>query len=183
MKIKMPLDPDIKNDFMKFVETTGLRGVPRIVKSSHPLTKALWLTSFIVCLIMMIYQTTTLLVNFNSNDVTTHFNENQTKPEFPDVTICNNNPYDAFQKFGENYNEWVSKLIDLQERLKEEMNKNETAPITPSIVWSELSSKRGFIVNNPRFIERGYTNQDSFIVDHFWYDWQFNENEDILQKR
>ena len=173
----MPLDPDIKNDFMKFVETTGLRGVPRIVKSSHSLTKALWLTSFIVCLIMMIYQTTTLLVNFNNNDVTTHFNENQTKPEFPDVTICNNNPYDAFQKFEGSYNEYISKLLHLKRFFVNKNNTNETVPIPPSAMWSELGSKSGYIVNNPRFAKRRYSSLDTFIVDHLWYDWQFGENE------
>ena len=144
----MPTDSLSSSDLMKFFETTGLRGVPRIVKSSHPLTRALWFISVIVCFVMMIYQTVTLLVNYNSNDVTTHFNEIQTKPGFPDVTICNINPYDAFQRFPMSYDEYVSRIMKIK---KGDDSKPLDSTTAVDIVWTELSSKRGYIVNNPRF--------------------------------
>ena len=120
---------------------------------------------------MMIYQTVTLLVNFNNNDVTTHFNEIQTKPGFPDVTICNINPYDAFQRFPMSYDEYVSKVMEIKKSV--ELNPLDPTTSSLNIVWTELSSKRGYIVNNPSFEGRSYSPLDTFVTDHFWYDWHW----------
>ena len=159
--------------FLKFLQTTDLRGVPRIVKSSHPITRGLWLVAVAACLVLMLYQTVTLLVNYYDNDVTTHFEENQIKPEFPDVTLCNINPYNAFEKFQETYGEYVAKVDQLKKAYEVAHPDSSLRDARIDVVWSELRSKRGYIANNPRFQKRGYTAEDNFIVGRLWYDWQY----------
>ena len=169
----MPADLLGKGGLLTFLATTDLHGVPRIVKSSHPTTRALWCTAVVICFTLMVYQTTTLLVNFYSNEVTTHFEEMQTKPEFPDVTVCNINPYDAFETFEQSYDDYVTKVNDLQGAF-DNIGAAQYMGLMPDIEWTELRSKRAYIVNNPRFEKRSYNSDDTFLVDHFWYGWQFN---------
>ena len=177
---------DIREILSKFLETTGLRGVPRIVKSTTRPARAMWFLSVAACSVAMLYQTFTLLVNFNNREVYSNLIEVQTRPQFPDVTICKTSPYRAFESFPETYEDYLNTISQLLQNggtnqsesytgvMWEELTSSNQSDSYTGMMWEELSSTRAYIVNNMAFPKRSYASQeDNFVVDYFWYDWQF----------
>ena len=88
----------IKTVLRTYVETTSLKGVPKIFKSKSIPLRILWgiafLFGFAVALLFLI----NLFTNFMSNQVTTNMKLcNDCKAPFPDLTVCNLNPLGSIQ--------------------------------------------------------------------------------------
>ena len=50
------MSPELRNIFRKFVESTSVRGVSRILKSSDRVLRVLWVLAVVFCAAMLVYQ-------------------------------------------------------------------------------------------------------------------------------
>jgi len=50
------MSPEISNIFRKFIESTSVRGVSRILKSSNRVLRVLWVLAVVYCAAMLVYQ-------------------------------------------------------------------------------------------------------------------------------
>jgi len=105
----------------KFWLSTSIRGVPRAIKSTSSYTRAFWALTMICCFAMLIYQLLTLLIQYYSYIVAVNsYNQGGTWP-FPDVTICNLNPYNSFATFDLSYGDYLDYLTHVREQVLQQL--------------------------------------------------------------
>ena len=87
--MKMNLKPGIgymKSEAKTFLATTSIKGVPKILKSSSPVQKAMWLVAVLFGLTLCIMQLYSLFRLFLGYKVTTVIQTVETPNYFPDIT-------------------------------------------------------------------------------------------------
>ena len=86
----------------EFLETTSVKGVPKVVKSRNKCLGALWLAALLFGLGVAAFFLTKLFINFFSYGANLQLSEEPvTAADFPDITLCNLNPF-ANTPFGTN---------------------------------------------------------------------------------
>lgn len=161
------MDDPVKVELRRFCESTSIKGIPRAVKSTNAIISLLWILAMVVCLAMLLFQATTVLIRYYSCAVIRNSFDRQTKPNFPEVTVCNLNPYDSFENFAETYEEYVEKVEIL-------LTAHNVSVQADDQFFEELLSKRSYIVNNPTFSPRPYTpSMDTFVTTCNWYTWDW----------
>ena len=109
-----PVSKSLKEVFMKFLESTSVKGVNKATKSDGITLKILWLFStlvglslgiILICLIMMNY--------FNYEAVTQISLCDKCTPDFPDITICKLNVF-GYELPGTTYSDYIDQIVAIR---------------------------------------------------------------------
>lgn len=128
-----------KSHCIKFCETTSLRGVPRIIKSSNPKQRLLWTFFVLVFFIACVTCVGLLVSQYRAYDVIHQPRTvyNQSRP-FPSLTVCNLRPLTSrgIQIVLNNNiltaREYLSKIKVEMKELRGYLNKIQTKLVTTS---------------------------------------------------
>lgn len=63
------------NPWREFLQNSSIKGVPRILKSSNPVLRGIWVLAVFVFLIIAFYVSFQLVLEFNKYSVTTKIEE------------------------------------------------------------------------------------------------------------
>lgn len=70
----------LKGEARKFGETTSVRGIPRIIKSTDYVVKAIWSAAVVVCISILVWQLTLVVQRYFRYESTTRFEEGAGRP-------------------------------------------------------------------------------------------------------
>ena len=156
------LNEKIRQELRRFAETTGVKGVGRMVKSPSKVIRLFWLFSILICFGILLFQLYNVLYNYTSHTVIRSSKVIHTKPKFPDVTICNLFP--VYNISNTSYNQYMQTI----DTLKKEYLALQI--IKELQVWTYMKSIESFIANSP-LTEVYSENQDGFVVSCSQYGW------------
>ena len=88
----------------RFAETTSIKCLPRIVKSKPVWQKALWTCALLAGASFTVYTLRSLTVDYLKYETTASFTHTFETAPFPDLTVCNLNPFWANDYFEEELN-------------------------------------------------------------------------------
>ena len=84
----------MKSAFRHFLETTSVKGVPKVAKSRSKCVQLLWLVALVFGLVVAAYFLVSLFVFYFKYTANLQYVERHvTAEEFPDITLCNLNPF------------------------------------------------------------------------------------------
>src|SRR6218665_1204069 len=153
---------EIRQELRRFAETTGIKGVSRIVKTTSKVIRFFWLVSIVVCFVILLVQVSSVFLTYTSHTVTRSSKVVHTKPIFPDVTICNLCPDDNISS--ESYKKYL-KTIETMKNYDIKYNNNKNWQI-----WEYFRSIVFYNVNTP-LLEEIRNNEDGFVVTCLQYGW------------
>lgn len=107
----------INEVFKHFWDHTSIEGLPNAVKSKTIHTKVLWGIGVTACAGMLLWQLSELFIKYFSYLVAINSFIEYASPDFPDVTVCNNYPYDALTQFNLTYAEYLNQLAALRNQV------------------------------------------------------------------
>lgn len=76
----MAVNNTLKKEARKFAESTSVRGIPRALKTKDKGLRAIWFTAVLVCVSLLIWQTTTVVLRYFRYDSSTLFTEGTGRP-------------------------------------------------------------------------------------------------------
>ena len=132
---------EIRQELRRFAETTGIKGVGRIVKTTSKVIRFFWLISILVCFADASIPSHKVLCTYTSHTMTRSSKVVQTKPIFPDVTICNLFP--VYNISSASYNEYL-KTIETMKQYDLELQITKD-----SALWTYMKSIVFYNVNTP----------------------------------
>src|SRR6218665_859945 len=153
---------NIRQELRRFAETTGIKGVSRIVKTSSKVIRLFWIFSILVCFGILIFQLYNVLFNYTSHTVTRSSKVVQTKPKFPDVTICNLFP--TYNINSTRYNQYLQTIDTLK---KYDLH---LQVIKESRLWTYMKSIEFYNANSP-LSDVFSESLDGFVVMCSQYGW------------
>ena len=105
--------PIITVEGRKFLETTTIRGVQRIVKSKSRVLFIFWLLAVLVAAALLIWQLSMVFIRYFKYPVNTLYVQSQDgqSTTFPDITICNLCPLVNEEKMNLRYTEYVIAIL------------------------------------------------------------------------
>lgn len=151
---------DIRHELRKFAETTSIKGVGRVVRTTNKVTRFFWLAAIVVCSAFLLFQLEQIVMNYVSHTVTRVAKVNPNTPNFPDLTVCNLFPNPNLSV--NDYNEYLGRV---------EMLKDYVSRINTSIneyAWVTLKAIEYYNVNSPILEDNG---DDGFLVECNQYGW------------
>ena len=118
-------DP-VKKELLKFCETTSIRGLPRVLKAESRSLRTFWFIGLIACSGLLVYQVSLVFVKFFQYGSVMNMLRKTAPPNFPDITICNMNPFDELEKINPNmtYRDYQEKLDSMETNLTEQVKRN-----------------------------------------------------------
>ena len=153
---------EIRQELRRFAETTGIKGVGRIVKTTSKVIRFFWLVSILVCFAILLVQVSSVFLTYTSHTVTRSSKVVHTKPIFPDVTICNLDTGGNISS--KSYNGYLKTIETM-------MNYDLELQITEdSQIWDYTKSIFDYNVNTPLLEEIGYS-EEGFVVMCSQYGW------------
>lgn len=160
-----------KSTVIKFMETSSIKGLPRIVRAPNPVLRIVWLLGFLFGMAMAIYYLYALLAVYFSHTSVTSISEGHSNVSFPDVTVCNLNPISNLEGGEIRYAEHVTNIGILQR--KHDGNKE----ITEMLAY--LMTPQGFLQN----IEDNKLHSEVSSNFSVTCDWWFTERADKADKK
>ena len=159
-----------RNALQYFLETTSVKGVPKLVKASNWCLRLLWMLALIFGFGTAAYFLTSLFISFCNFSTSVQLNEIPVHSEdFPDITICNLNPF-ANTPYGTKH------LEELFDTARNEYNPALRAALGDSSfdlfkqpLFQEMirpGKLMEFIVN--KFPEKGYNETKQFLLYCSW---------------
>ena len=80
----------LQHTIKEFAGNTTMHGAPRVILAETPIKRTFWLSVFIVCWTMFVYQTILVCRNYLTYPKRTDIEIINKEPPFPAVTFCNN---------------------------------------------------------------------------------------------
>jgi len=172
----------LKGEARQFLETTSLRGVPRIVKSKNPVSCFFWLFGVLICSGLLIWQVTTLLERYYAYPINTQYVQAPTwnKPTFPDITVCNSNTAVTGKDLPFTYTQYVELMLrQMNKFLADSTNattpQNSSTDQTNSLIALYLTPSFYFS-NFPILANQAYSVSDSLIVQCGYFNWDYTSS-------
>src|SRR6218665_1616953 len=156
------MQSEIRQELRKFAETTGIKGVGRIVKNRSKVIRFFWLASITVCFAFLLFQISSVLTNYTSHSVTRSSKVVQAKPIFPEVTICNLFPVSNISSAS--YNEYLETIEALLQFDPESQRTQDSA------LSSVIKSVEFYNANTP-ILDELSDSVDGFVVQCLQYGW------------
>src|SRR5271165_4838503 len=81
-------------ELRSFLETTSVRGIPRVMKAKTKVTFVVWLVAVLTCAALLVWQLSVVLTRYFQYSVSTLTVQAPAwqNPTFPDITVCNLDP-------------------------------------------------------------------------------------------
>ena len=82
-------------ELRSFAETTSVRGIPRVMKAKTRVTFFVWLVAVLTCAALLVWQLNVVLTRYFQYPINTLTVQAPVwqNPTFPDITICNTDPF------------------------------------------------------------------------------------------
>ena len=161
---------DARKDVLKtFAETTSVKGVSRVIKAQNVITQTFWCLAVVACFTGLVYSVANQYIAYCNFDVSSSTKTKFMAPSFPDITVCNLNPYADFQAFPISYDNY-SKILNAM--MSDERGVRGTGRSLPDIsdVVNFLRSQHSYVINN-RWKSIDPHDVGSFVVDYNFYTW------------
>ncbi|XP_040827341.1 acid-sensing ion channel 5 [Ochotona curzoniae] len=196
-KQALPSPTDRKKFDHDFAISTSIHGVHNVVRNKSRLRRALWLAVVLGSVSLMVWQIYSRLLNYFTWPTTTSIEVQYVeKMEFPAVTFCNLNRFqaDAVAKFGIIFSLWdiFSKVLHLQE-----IGENSTATrkamdfvaTQQNFSITDFIRNNGFYLNNSTLLECEFFGKPcgpkdfAHIFTEYGNCFTFNHGENIKTKK
>ncbi|ESN91482.1 hypothetical protein HELRODRAFT_165521 [Helobdella robusta] len=162
----------LKLEIMKYGENTSIRGLSKFFKSKDVLLKILWLLLLLGSTVYMTCKLCSMLSDYYMYPVTTEYGEKIGQNIiFPDITICNLDPFDVDEPKNAPLNKYLYKLNVIKKEMIQQikngsltLDTNKTSVKEVYDVFNEIASQSGFIIN----LRKDWLKSDDcpkFIVD------------------
>jgi Amiloride-sensitive sodium channel len=76
----MAATANIRSEARKLAETTSVRGIPRALKSTDPGLRAIWSVAVLVCLAVLCWQLSMVVIRYFRYDSSTLYTEGSGSP-------------------------------------------------------------------------------------------------------
>ncbi len=166
---------------MDFAQSTSVKGVSRAVRTGSLCLRFMWIIALFFGFGIAIFLLCDIFGLYIANETVTNIDEVNHKPTFPDVTVCNLNPFLTLEDERLSINDYFKFLNRFsnvsKERVKDIFGENTTK--------LELDELRGKIVSIAGFHQNSHpsvneskdsvTIPDPFILSCKWYDWMWGE--------
>ncbi|ESN91421.1 hypothetical protein HELRODRAFT_165453 [Helobdella robusta] len=195
--LELKMSQVIKSEIIKYGENSSVRGISKYFKSNDLFLRFLWLVLLVGSTTYMIYSLCILLNDYYTYPVTTEYGEKIGQNIlFPDITICNLDPFNAGESEEFSLNEYLIKLKTVKNRFLEivgndpPFNESWSMKIVNN-AFNEMASVSGYIMNLnknrpelidcPNFIvdckffgSNWFEMKDACSVDNFTRRWNAN---------
>jgi len=165
----------------KFLESTSVRGIPRIVKAKSSVQCFFWFIGVLACTGLLIWQFTMLIKKYYAYPVTTLFIQatRTERPIFPDITVCNNNPLVYSEHLSLAYPDYVNKLMTANlsyEFIDQTFGaKYDISSSVYSSISRDLLNPLGYIRNFPIADSQIFDISDSLVLECKYFSWSLDE--------
>lgn len=157
------------NPLRNFLETTSVKGVSKVVKSTNTVYRVLWLSALILELAAATFFTYNLFYGYFSYKAVLYMDKDSVKAkDFPDITLCNLNPF-ANSPFRSNE---INELFDMVGTV---YNSNLTSFLGRDIDLFKIAEfhdairpGRLFEFLIPDLPEHGWNESSNFVVHCGW---------------
>ncbi|ESN91441.1 hypothetical protein HELRODRAFT_165474 [Helobdella robusta] len=173
----------IKSEILNYGENTSVRVISKFTRSKDAFLKLLWLVLLMGSTSYMIQRLYVLLSDYYAYPVTTQYGENVGQNIiFPDITICNLDPFASLKLDDQFLSDFSSKLKFIKNRffeiIKDELNLLEKSALDVlNGAFEEMASVSGYLIN----LEKEYQQSDdcpNFIVDCSFFGTNWFETRD-----
>src|SRR5688572_25350010 len=175
----------IKKEFFRFAETISVKGVSRILKAKNRVYRVLWSIAVVTSLCILLWQLSTVFVQYFTWPVDTLVEESNEQPPFPDVTICNLYPTYNLESMAERLS-WLNYTTLLQGpvmNIFQEFLEQEDLSEKNKNNWRQyLCTRTGYFSNFP-IIDENVDLDDQLIKAYQAYNWQWREINDKTCER
>ncbi len=172
----------VKPYLLDFAQTTSMKGVSRAVRSGSLCLRAMWILAFMFGFGMAAYLLYEIFKIYTSNETVTNIAENSSRPTFPDITLCNLNPFVALHDETISVNDYFKYLSEYSDATKSDYEE----VIGMSMTENEYEELRGKMESVAGFHQNSQPSATSerlespsttvpFIMSCKWYDWMWGE--------
>ena len=143
-------DKSLKSEFVKFLESTSVKGVNKASKSEGITLKILWLLATLFGLGLGIALISVIVIGYLSYEVVTQIAMcDSCTPEFPDITVCKLNALglDVTGVTYTEYNDILRGLLPNESQLESVLEERGLDPAEYTDLFQDFHSVSGFISN------------------------------------
>ena len=174
----------MRKELLKFCEMTSIRGIHRALMAESRSLRTCWFIGLIICSSLLVYQVSTVFIKYFQFRSVMNLQQISASPNFPDITICNMNPFKELEKINNHttYRDYQKKLDRIRANLSEQVERNypenwQTYIAIISSYFGFAAMPFGYIATTriiPDNVTHDYENE-SLMVDCVWHTWSNTE--------
>ncbi len=170
----------LKPYLLDFARATSVKGVSRAVHTRNQFLRGMWITAFLFGFGMAAFLLYAICSTYASNETVTMIDEINSRPTFPDVTVCNLNPFVALDDEEISINDYAWFMWLLRQNISISNIKNITGL---SLIQEDFEETTGKMESVPGFHQNSQPSTVNgqpltsvpFILSCKWYDWMWGE--------
>ncbi|CAH1786195.1 unnamed protein product [Owenia fusiformis] len=166
MKPKGGKDSNTKEILIKFMKTTSIRGLPRIINSESKTWRMVHIVFFLSALTLTTYMVQQTLTDYFQYHVSTktYIIRDGENAYFPDITLCNINPHS--DKFEDYLRDVLLKALNKSDIDTSGLNDNDIFDIWKTVEKQGMNGWLNNITNSLTFVHTSLTSRQQEMSGH-----------------